>query len=135
MLMRANTFEDQEPDASSWIASFEANDLFLDVGANVGSYSLYSAIRGNLMVAVEPDPFNLVLLNLNIYNNGLYDLVASYTIALLPERNVSASNLLRLDRGGDSKSFDEPVKFKGHVYKPNHKSGVYGLSLDDFLEN
>jgi len=132
--MRANTFEIKEPETLSWIDSFEENALFLDVGANVGSYSLYAAKRGNPVIAIEPDPLNFALLNLNIYNNGLSDLVTPYPIALHSERKLSVFNLSNLAWGGASNSFDQPVDFNGNYYIPTHKSGVYGLPLDDFLD-
>lgn len=104
------------------------------MGANVGSYSLYSAIRGNLITAVEPDPLNFALLNLNIYNNNLSELITPYPIAFHSERKLSVFNLSRLDWGGASNSFDKPVDFKGKNYKPIHKSGAYELPLDDLLQ-
>lgn len=46
-------------------------DVFLDVGANVGLYSLFAATVGATAVAVEPHPRNLTSLRENIARNDL----------------------------------------------------------------
>lgn len=50
---------------------------FLDVGANVGTTTLYAARTGafDRLVAVEPSPDNLAVLRLNIERNSLQDQV------------------------------------------------------------
>ena len=53
------------------------NDLFLDVGANVGSYTvLASGVRGARSVAFEPDPEACRALSRNVAINGLDSLVS-----------------------------------------------------------
>ena len=41
---RNDTFFIKEPETLEWINSFEKNENFWDVGANVGLYSIYAAI-------------------------------------------------------------------------------------------
>tara|TARA_Y100000746_G_scaffold208937_1_gene198274 strand:+ start:1117 stop:1281 length:165 start_codon:yes stop_codon:yes gene_type:complete len=53
--MHAINFEIKEPEIIKWIKSFDKGDFFLDIGANVAVYSLYSAKRGFNEVSVEPD--------------------------------------------------------------------------------
>lgn len=43
----------KEPETVEWIRSFEPNSVFLDVGANTGSYSLIAAMLGHMVIAVE----------------------------------------------------------------------------------
>lgn len=45
----------------------------LDIGANIGSQTLYFALSGRVsrVVAIEPDPRNLFLLGRNVTENGL----------------------------------------------------------------
>lgn len=40
---RERTFWDKEPETIEWIRSFRPSDVFFDVGANVGVYSLFAA--------------------------------------------------------------------------------------------
>lgn len=52
------------------------NDLFLDIGANVGSYTiLASKVRGAETIAIEPDPTTILSLHRNIECNKIESLV------------------------------------------------------------
>ncbi len=45
----------KEPETINWINGFDKTSLFFDIGANIGIYSLYSAIvKQNLVYAFEP---------------------------------------------------------------------------------
>lgn len=66
-------------------------DLFLDVGANVGSYTVLAAkVCGARTVAFEPDPGAAVSLRRNIAANGIGDLVTVEEVALGPENGETA---------------------------------------------
>ena len=65
--------------------NLKPGDVFFDVGANIGLYSLIAArkvSRGGQVVAFEPDPANFALLNKNIALNNLQDVVEPNQIAL-----------------------------------------------------
>lgn len=52
------------------------DDLFMDVGANIGSYTLLaSGVCKARTISFEPDPQNMALLRRNIELNGLHTLV------------------------------------------------------------
>lgn len=58
-------------------------DLFLDIGANVGTYAvLASGVCGADTWAFEPDPGTVSDLKSNLAINGLEELVTVYDIAL-----------------------------------------------------
>jgi FkbM family methyltransferase len=60
-----------------------SDDLFIDVGANVGSYSvLASAVCGAYAIAVEPDPDSMRSLQRNIEANGIGHRVTCVEAAL-----------------------------------------------------
>ena len=45
----------KEPETINWINGFDKTSVFFDIGANIGIYSLYSAIvKQNLVYAFEP---------------------------------------------------------------------------------
>jgi len=48
---------------------FKAGQVFVDVGANVGGYSVRAAARGMKVVGFEPNPDNLALLRRNVEIN------------------------------------------------------------------
>ncbi len=50
---RVQTFFEKEPETLEWIDGFSANDVFWDVGANMGLYTLYAASKGTQVLAFE----------------------------------------------------------------------------------
>lgn len=61
-----------QPFMDFWTNRLKAGDTFVDVGANVGVYSLWIAQRGVRCIAVEPDPSALWALRRNLaLNPGL----------------------------------------------------------------
>lgn len=48
----------KEPDTNTWIDTFDVNDVFWDIGANVGVFSFYSSCKGIKTFSFEPDPLN-----------------------------------------------------------------------------
>lgn len=59
------------------------DDLFLDLGANVGSYTvLASKVCGAKSISVEPDPETLLFLQRNVDTNGIGDRVEIVETAL-----------------------------------------------------
>jgi FkbM family methyltransferase len=58
-------------------------DLFVDVGANIGSYTvLASAVIGATTIAAEPDPVTMAALKRNIEVNGIGDRVTTIEAAI-----------------------------------------------------
>ncbi len=58
-------------------------DLFLDIGANIGTYTILSAgVRGATVWAFEPDPLTAHFLRRNIDLNGLQGRVTVHEIAV-----------------------------------------------------
>jgi len=60
----------------AWKEILRPGDLFLDVGANIGLYTLaFSRAVGpnGRVIAAEPDPDNLALLKRNLHTNGCHN--------------------------------------------------------------
>ena len=80
---RVETLFTKEPDTIEWIAGFEPGAALVDVGANVGMYTLWAAkTRRARVFAFEPESQNYALLNRNILRNGAGDLVIAYCASL-----------------------------------------------------
>jgi FkbM family methyltransferase len=95
-------------------------DLMLDVGANVGSYTvLASGVTGARTMAFEPDPDTVAELRRNVELNGLGDLVDLHPVAL-----GASETEVRFTVGGDTVN---------HVAGPNDKvwRTVRQVRLDD----
>jgi FkbM family methyltransferase len=76
-LWRAETYASKEPETLDWIDGFAGSDVFFDVGANVGLYSLYAArARGCRVFAFEAEAKNFGRLMKNQALNRLADMRA-----------------------------------------------------------
>jgi len=81
-LWRGETYETKEPETLDWIDGFASEDVFFDVGANIGLYSLYAArARGCRVFAFEPEGKNFARLLHNQKLNELADMRA-YCVAV-----------------------------------------------------
>ena len=132
---RATTFFNKEPETISWIKSFKKGEIFLDVGANIGIYSLYAASKGINTISIEPDSLNNALLNLNINANFFGDKVLTYALAFHEKQKYSTLNIKQIEWGGALNSFDNCKDQFNKLYSPNYRQGVFGDTIDNFLKN
>lgn len=76
---RRDTFWTKEPETIQWIRSFEPQKdcVFVDIGANIGIYSLYAAFLypSLRIIAIEPDTNNYIELVKNIHLNGFKNII------------------------------------------------------------
>jgi FkbM family methyltransferase len=88
-LKRAATLYSKEEGTIAWLdRELRPDDVFLDIGANIGMYTLYAGLRldgKGAVIAVEPHLVNAARLMENVQANGLGDRVSVLTIALAGE--------------------------------------------------
>lgn len=75
-----------------------ANDVVVDVGANIGYYTLLMAERARLVYAFEPDLTNFEILIKNIKLNGMTN-VTAYNFAVGPNHGTVPLNLCTFNSG------------------------------------
>lgn len=81
-LWRGETYEKKEPETLDWIDTFLPSDVFFDIGANIGLYSLYAAsTRQCAVFAFEPEGKNFSRLVNNQFMNALTSMRA-YCLAV-----------------------------------------------------
>ncbi len=79
---RVQTIFAKEPTTIPYLETFDKDDLMLDIGANVGMYTVYASVMtGCRVVSIEPEALNYAELNKNIYLNGLHGRVRAYCAA------------------------------------------------------
>ena len=85
-LSRVRAYLTREPETVEWIAEYvKSQDVFYDIGANIGLYSIFAAKlhRGDLKVySFEPESQNYASLNRNVYLNGLSDAITTLCMAV-----------------------------------------------------
>ena len=126
----------KEPETVQWIEQhFRDGDVFYDIGANVGAYSLiaascFPALRA---YAFEPSALNIGQLVRNIALNGVGDRVTPLAIALGDCTRMETFNYQNLDRGGALHTIGEPVTEHGRRFVPALKQRVRIESLDEVV--
>lgn len=87
--MRARSMGTKQPGTLAWIDRFEPQSVFWDVGANVGQFTLYAALRGDThVVAIEPAAINYFLLAANCEANKFDSRVDCLLVGLGREKGL-----------------------------------------------
>jgi len=131
---RVDSLFQKEPCTVEWIAGFAAGEVLVDIGANVGMYTIWAAkTRGARVCAFEPEAQNYALLNRNIVLNDLGSLVRAYCLALSNESGYSELHLSELTAGGSCHSLGEQVDFRHQPMRPAFSQGCVSARLDDLV--
>lgn len=83
---------------------FKSGGVFLDVGANIGTQTIYALLGGEFSrgVAIEAEPGNHALLVSNIERNGMKDRVAAIHRAASDQSGTLELRINRSNGGGHS---------------------------------
>ena len=80
---RVDTLYTKEPLTIEWIRTFTSEDIFWDVGANIGIYTLFaSVVMGTPTYAFEPHHLNYAILNENLSLNKIDSTTKAYCIGI-----------------------------------------------------
>jgi len=130
---RVETMFKKEPDTIAWLDSFTEGSSFLDIGANMGLYTVYAAVmRGCRVVGFEPESQNYALLNRNIHLNNLSGRVKAYCAAAMAEIKLDSLYLSSFDYhgGGSCHSFGAEVGFDLQKRVSPFAQGCISIDLD-----
>lgn len=131
---RVKSFFDKEPETLVWLNSIPRGDLLIDVGANVGMYSIYAAIECGLkVIALEPESQNYALLNENIFYNGVSERVLAYPYAVGDKNGHDLLHLSKWGAAGSCHAAGEMVAFNGTSFSPVFSQGAIVARLDDIV--
>lgn len=133
---RVDSLYTKEPCTLEWIAGFRAEDVLVDVGANVGMYTVWAAkTRGVRVFAFEPESQNYGLLNRNLMLNGLGSQVKAYCLALSDAAGFSELHLASLEAGTSCHQLGEKVDFNHRPAQPKFSQGCQSARLDDLVRD
>jgi len=128
---------EKEPETVQWIEEwFQPGDVFYDIGANVGSYSLIATrfLQGNIRVfAFEPSFMNFSKLCRNIALNNVQDQVTPFQIALYDQNAVVPFHYYSMDSGSALHSLGLPQNWRGDDFTPSFSLPTISFPLDDFV--
>ena len=133
---RARTILTKEPDTTSWIDTFPSDSVFWDIGANVGTFTIYAGEKNLQVIAVEPSYLNLDLLTRNVISNQL-----SQNVTIIPFGVGESTSLKKLylsskqlTWGGAHNSLGLNIGFDGQPLQDPVSLNSMCFSIDDLVE-
>jgi FkbM family methyltransferase len=112
-LWRVKSLLTKEPCTIEWLNAIAADEVLLDVGANVGMYTIFAAVvRGARVYAFEPESQNYALLCRNIVMNNLAKRVTAWPCALSDENKFDRIYLSQFTIGGSCHAFGDNRDFQ-----------------------
>jgi FkbM family methyltransferase len=123
----------REPETIDWIDGFAVPCTFWDIGANVGTYTLYAALRpGVATLAFEPSPASYAALCRNIEANGSGERVQAFCVALSSRTQLGHLNMSATSPGNSFNSFESTEDCFGRPLRVTFKQSTIGFGVDDF---
>ncbi len=142
---RVQALYKNEPETLNWIDNFQSNNfkkiVFWDVGANIGLYSIYAAvkIKDIEIISFEPSFSNTRTLSRNTFINSLDNKITIFPLALSDKANtISYLNETKFADGNAGSSFDKNIDQTGHSIKEDQIQNRYkllGTSMDNLIQN
>lgn len=139
---RIKTFFSKEPETLEWIDNFNNNEnkkiIFWDIGANIGLYSIYAAIKWkNIDIhSFEPSSSNLRILSRNVSVNDLHNKIFINPIALNDDNQnkFQLMNETTFLEGSALHSFGSELNFEGKKIDAKNRYKIIGLSMNDYIK-
>lgn len=123
----------REPETIAWIDGFEPPCVYWDVGANVGQFALYAALRrGVSVMALEPSAASYAALCRNIEANGCSERVQAFCFAANDRTELGALNLSGTEAGSVLNAFDDTEDCLGRPLDIRFRQPTIGFPIDEF---
>lgn len=131
---RAQSVYTKEPDTVAWIRQFKPGEVLVDIGANVGMYTIMAAKgKGVRVFAFEPESQNYAQLNRNIVYNQLNGLCIAYPLALSNTSKVDRLYLSKFSLGGSCHTFGESIDHHLKERRQTYVQGCMCAPLDQLV--
>ena len=136
--MRVRSLLVKEEGTIDWIRQYvRPGEVFLDIGANIGLYSLVAAHAVGAtgkVYAVEPHSVNVISLMQNISLNGLSDRVRVLASALHDSTGVFDFNYYSLEPGSAMSQLGGRIDGYEQPFEPVMSELKLAVSVDDLIE-
>ena len=135
-LWRARSIYEKEPWTLEWISEFDKNDILIDIGANVGMYSIWAAVTRKVKVySFEPESMNYAILNKNILLNNLMKDIKAFPCGLSDKNELTNFFMQDMRVGGSNHSAGESLNFNLKKMEPVFIQGCITFTLDYLIDN
>jgi len=125
----------KEPETLRWIEEeLRPGETFIDVGACIGNYSIYAALRhkGLRVFAFEPEPNSMAQLLKNVMLNELP--ISCFMIACSDQTRLDFFNTHYAFQAGESDhQFGRTIDSQGKEFAPTARIGLFSCSLDEMV--
>lgn len=124
---RATAMWHKEKGTIAWLRGARPGDHLLDIGANVGVYTLFAAaVMGITVTALEPESLNFARLNQNIRANRMSEQVTAFPFAASSQSKAGLLKVGRLILGHSGHQVTRRT-----MSKPEHVQGTLMTRIDD----
>jgi FkbM family methyltransferase len=126
-------FENIEPELLNWIDDFDPDSVYFDLGASIGHFSLYAAMRRrSKVVCFEPEAQNFATLELNHFFNRmrLPHPLKAFNIALSNTKAVGSIAIKHYGAGEHQKSLSAFTRASSEPETESHRQAVLCYPLD-----
>lgn len=128
---RIQTMYTKEPDTVAWIRGMKSDEIFYDVGANIGLYTLLAAKHGLSVFAFEPESQNYAVLIRNLAMNKLPKAQAvAFPFCISDSQRIDTLRLSSLIAGGSCHSFASNQNYKMQEKEWAYEQGSVSFTLD-----
>jgi len=135
---RARRLLSKETGTIAWIdRHLRAGDVFYDIGANIGAYTIFAGHRlgdGGQVIAFEPHIPNANSLIENVFANGLDRRVAIVTAALSREPGYERFNYYAMQAGTSSSQYGH-ASVEGQSFEPRFAEIKHGCTVDALCDS
>jgi FkbM family methyltransferase len=127
-----------QPQMSAWLRNFKPGEVFYDIGANIGMFSLTVAKMHNKQVKVyafEPSFSTFASLVRNVIANHFGDVIFPYPFALGSVQGLRNFNYTDIAAGASVHTLDTVVNQTGSEFIPAFSQQVISYSLDEMVRS
>jgi FkbM family methyltransferase len=120
-----------------WIQNFREDDVFYDIGANIGMVSLFVAKECNervKVVAFEPSFSTFTSLTRNVQVNHLGRTVSCFQVALGESSGLGMFNYAGLEPGDALHTLNTQINYRREIFEPVFQQPILSFSLDNLIE-